>query len=55
VWRFNRWGLPTHYVRVPRDSFFTNVVFGPGKDGTHLYMTDALRGEIWRARMPAAQ
>ncbi len=54
VWRFNRWGLPTHYVQVPHDSFFTNLAFGPGLDSAFLYMTDALRGEIWRARMPAA-
>ncbi len=54
VWRFNRWGLPTHYVQVPHDSFFTNLAFGPGQDSTFLYMTDALRGEIWRARMPLA-
>lgn len=66
VWRFDRNGLATHVVAVAHDAFFTNLTWGCGNsagnsaaysasDGaTDIFITDSLRGEIWRASLPLA-
>ena len=50
VWRFDRLGLPTHFVGE-LGSFVTNVAFG-GADRRTLYMTESETGEILTARLP---
>jgi gluconolactonase len=50
VWRFDRLGLPTHFIGEP-GAFVTNIAFG-GPDRRTLYMTESETGEILTARMP---
>ncbi len=50
VWRFDRYGFPTHFVG-PLGMTATNVAFG-GPDGRDLFMTESETGEIRVARMP---
>jgi gluconolactonase len=50
VWRFDRLGLPTHFIGEP-GAFVTNMAFG-GPDRRTLFMTESETGEILTARMP---
>lgn len=54
VWRFDCLGMPTHVVGIDHDAFFTNLTFGPGETADELFITDAMRGEVWRASLPLA-
>jgi gluconolactonase len=50
IWRFDRHGLPTHFVG-PLGMYATNLAFA----GSDLYMTDSATGEIRIARWPEVQ
>lgn len=50
VWRFDRLGLPTHFIGEP-GAFVTNMAFG-GPDRRTLYMTESETATILTARMP---
>lgn len=52
VWRFDKLGLPTHFIGAP-GAFVTNMAFG-GPDQRTLFMTESETGTILTARMPYA-
>jgi gluconolactonase len=52
VWRFDARGRPSHVVEIAHDAYFTNLAFGRGAAAADIFVTDALRGEVWRARLP---
>lgn len=52
VWRFDPRGRLTHVIDIEHDAFFTNLCFGAGEAADDLFITDAMRGEIWRATLP---
>lgn len=53
AWRFDRFGMRTHYVTYREELFITNLAYG-GPGLRDLYLVDSRRGEILKAAMPAA-
>jgi gluconolactonase len=53
AWRFDRFGMRTHYVAYREELFITNLAYG-GTGLRDLYLVDSRRGEILRAAMPVA-
>jgi gluconolactonase len=51
VWRFDRYGRPTHLVQIPQGDFGTNIAFG-GEDNRYLYVTESASGTIVQVKMP---
>lgn len=53
VWRFDRFGQPTHRINLCTGHLCTNVAFG-GPDNKSLFITESDTGSILRAELPVA-
>lgn len=53
VWRFDRFGQPTHRINLCTGHLCTNVAFG-GPDNKSLFITESETGSILRAELPVA-
>ena len=53
AWRFDRFGLRTHYAAYREELFITNLAYG-GPDLRALYLVDSRRGEVLKVAMPVA-
>jgi gluconolactonase len=51
VWRFDRHGMPTHFIEASEGHHTTNVAYG-GPDRRMLYITESDTGTIQRVTMP---
>lgn len=53
VWRFDRFGRPTHFIEPVGGHFVTNIAFG-GAGNRTLFMTESESGTILAAELPVA-
>ena len=53
MWRFDRFGLRTHYAAFAQALFITNLAYG-GPGLRDLYLVDSRRGEVLRVAMPVS-
>lgn len=51
IWRFDRHGMPTHFIKPIEGEHTTNVAYG-GPDRRWLYITESDTGTIQRVHMP---
>lgn len=53
VWRFDRFGQPTHRINLCTGHLCTNVAFG-GQENKSLFITESETGSVLRAELPVA-